>query len=85
MKKCDKVMQIDCHLKILPETVLQIANTEKWLLQPELKAIKDGLTYGTKEGYYRGWKWTYSGYLNAQGQKEGVGIFTLDSGEKTFG
>jgi hypothetical protein len=78
-------MQIDYYLKILPETVLQIANTEKWLLQPELKAIKDGLTYGSKEGYYRGWKWTYRGYLNAQGQKEGVGILTLESGEKTIG
>ena len=43
-------MQIDYGLQMLPDTVLKIANTEKWLLQPELKAIKDGLKYGNKEG-----------------------------------
>ena len=46
-------MQIDYGLQMLPDTVLKIANTEKWLLQPELKAIKDGLTYGIKQGTYR--------------------------------
>jgi len=32
---------------MFPDTVLHIANKEeyKWLLQPELKSIKDGLTY----------------------------------------
>ena len=32
---------------MLPDTILHIANEEEfhWLLQPELKAIKDGLIY----------------------------------------
>ncbi len=48
-------------------TVLYIADTEEyqWLLQPELKAIKDGLRYGEKEGVSEyGGKWSYRGYLN---------------------
>jgi hypothetical protein len=47
-KECKKAMEIDYGLQILPNTVLHIANEEEfqWLLQPELKAIKDGLTYG---------------------------------------
>jgi hypothetical protein len=40
------------------------------LLQPELKAIKDGLTYiAGKQGVYNGLKWSYRGYINAKGQK----------------
>ena len=68
-RKCEELTTFDYGLEILPETVLLIANTEKyrWLLQPELKAIKDGLTYGTYEyidpapmdKYY-----SYEGYLN---------------------
>ncbi len=50
MRKCEKVMQIDYGLKLPPGRVLRIANTEKWLLQPELKAIKDGLKYGIRGG-----------------------------------
>ena len=45
MRKCEKVMHIDYGLKMKPHTVLHIADTEKWLLQPELKAIKNGLKY----------------------------------------
>ncbi len=54
---------------MLPDTVLKIANTEeyKWLLQPELKAIKDGLTYVENKDYKKGHK--YRGYLNALGQR----------------
>ena len=46
-RKCEEIKKIDYGLQILPETDLKIANTEQfhWLLQPELKAIKDGLTY----------------------------------------
>ena len=45
--ECERVTNIDYGLQILPDTVLHIANEErfKWLLQPELKAIKDGLKY----------------------------------------
>jgi hypothetical protein len=55
-------MIIDYGLKILPDTILQIANTEehKWLLQPELKAIKDGLKFGEKQGEdENNEKWNY--------------------------
>jgi hypothetical protein len=44
-------MKIDYGLSIMPDTVLRIANTKeyRWLLQPELKAIKDGLKYVEKD------------------------------------
>jgi hypothetical protein len=40
-------LNIDYGLHILPDTVLKIANTEEliWLVQPELKAIEEGLIY----------------------------------------
>ncbi len=62
-------MKIDYGIQILSDTVLKIANTEKyeWLLQPELKAIKDGLTYVEDKDYDYGWK--YRGYLNALGDR----------------
>jgi len=46
-RECEKMMIIDYSLQILPDTVLQIANAEKFkpFLQSELKAIKDGLVY----------------------------------------
>ena len=62
---------------MLPDTILHIANDEEfqWLLQPELKAIKDGLIYvEDKDCYYREDEVKYRGYLNAQGQRQGVGI-----------
>ncbi len=59
---------------MLPDTILHIANEEEfhWLLQPELKAIKDGLIY--VEDKHCGSEGKYTGYLNAQGQPQGVGI-----------
>ena len=49
-KECEKLINIDYGLKIVPKTVLHIANNEKysWLLQSELKAINDGLKYSEK-------------------------------------
>jgi hypothetical protein len=46
-RECEKMMIIDHGLQILPDTVLRIANAEKFkpFLQSELKAIKDGLVY----------------------------------------
>ena len=75
MRNCDRVIRIDYGLKILPDTVLHIANSNefRWLLQPELKAIKNGLKYCSKDiQNYRG----YRGYVNEQGQSQGVGIMT---------
>ena len=31
-RKCDKVMQLDYGFQMLPETVLHIADSEKWLI-----------------------------------------------------
>jgi hypothetical protein len=72
-RKCEKVMKIDYGLKILPYTVLRIANTEEfhWLLQPELKAQKDYLKYVEEKDYGGD---TYRGYVNWKGEREGVGI-----------
>ncbi len=73
---------------MLPDTILQIANEEEfhWLLQPELKAIKDGLIYvEDKHCVYRESKAKYRGYLNAQGQRQGVGILIDDDSNKFIG
>ena len=54
-------------------SILRVANTPntQFLLQPELRAIQQGLQYREikidKE-------WTYKGYVNKDGQREGVGI-----------
>ena len=68
---------------MLPETILHIANEEEFhrLLQPELKAIKDGLIYVEDKDcvYYARYENSkYRGYLNAQGQRQGVGIVNFD-------
>ncbi len=70
-------MKIDYGLQMLPDTILHIANDEEfqWLLQPELKAIKDGLIYvEDKHCVYDEDEGKYRGYLNAKGQRQGVGI-----------
>jgi hypothetical protein len=67
LRKCEEAKTVDYGLRILPDTVLHIANAEeyKWLLQPELKAIKDGLTYGEIHGSEDVFgQWKYKGYLN---------------------
>ena len=73
---------------MLPDTILHIANEEEfyWLLQPELKAIKDGLIY--VEDYYCDYnedEGKYRGYGNAQGQRQGVGIWIDDYSNKFIG
>jgi hypothetical protein len=81
-------MKIDYGLQMLPDTILHIANDEKfqWLLQPELKAIKDGLIYVKgKDCEYYGLEGKYRGYLNAQGQRQGVGIFITKYSDKFLG
>ena len=69
---CENIIKIDYGFQMLPGTALHIANQEeqRWLLQPELKAIKDGLTYDEKTIG----DCTSKGYFNAQGQMQGVGI-----------
>jgi hypothetical protein len=45
--KFDLAMTIDYGFKYLPDTILRIADYKdySWLIQPELKAISDGLRY----------------------------------------
>ena len=65
-------MMIDYGFKYLPDTILRIADTEdySWLIQPELKAISDGLRY-VEEGRQN---YFYRGYINRERQAEGVGM-----------
>ena len=46
-RKCERARKVEYSLQILPNTVLHIGNAKefKWLLHPELKAIKKGLKY----------------------------------------
>ena len=66
-RNCERLMTFDYGMKMSPETVLKIANTEEWLLQPELKAIKEGLTYTEIEHtayMFEKEKYMFRGYLN---------------------
>jgi hypothetical protein len=66
-RNCERIMNIDYGLKMSPETVLKIADTEEWLLQPELKAIKEGLTYTEIEDttyILEEYKCMFRGYIN---------------------
>ena len=58
---------------MIDKSLLRVANTEdtEFLVQAELKAIKQGLQYKEKEGK-SGAK--YFGYVNQQGQHQGFGI-----------
>jgi hypothetical protein len=62
------MLKIDYGLQMLPDTVLKIANTKehRWMLQPELKAIKDGLKYvEDSDCYFDYCESKYTGYINA--------------------
>ena len=86
--KCERILKIDYRLQILPDTILRIANVKEfqWLLQPELKAIKNGLIYVKgKDCEYYGLEGKYRGYLNAQGQRHRVGIFITKYSDKFLG
>ena len=70
-----------------PETVLLIANTDdtRHLLQGELRAIQQGLQFVENMAVTAGAgtiKGTYRGYVNSDGQREGVGVTIWDDGEK---
>jgi hypothetical protein len=82
-EECENALKINYNLQMRPDTVLHIANAEEfqWLLQPELKAIKDGLVF--KELKHK--NSNYRGYVNKDGKKEGVGIEIFNSGKKYSG
>jgi hypothetical protein len=58
---------------MIDKSLLKVAITPDthFLLQAELKAINQGLEYTEKEGKY---DTKYKGYVNKDGQREGVGI-----------
>ena len=66
-----------------PETVLRISNTDdtRHLLQGELRAIQQGLQFvENMEVTDNGAKGTYRGYVNSDGQREGVGVTIKENG-----
>ena len=74
----------DYGLTLTDESLLRVANTPntQFLLQAELRAIHQGLQF--KEiNYKNGVK--YTGYVDKDGQREGVGMRIWTDGEKDYG
>ena len=71
--QCMLAKSTDYGLPMIDESELKVANTPDthFLLQAEFKAIQEGLKYKEKE-LKNGKK--YKGYLNKDGDFEGVGI-----------
>ena len=84
MRKLKRIQNPDYGLTLQPGTQLKIANTldTEYLIQPELLAISKGLQYkeGVKVTNIFKQPFTYRGYVNADGLREGVGITTFDAG-----
>ena len=87
--KCKNVKTPNYGLKMKPYTILWIANTNltRFLIQSELKAQQQGLQYveGVEITGTNGVNCTYRGYVNSDGEEEGVGIRIWDNGEKYYG
>ena len=77
-RKCEEATTPYNGLKIGQGTVLKVANIKgnEWMLPIELDSINRGLAFGEKK-YSNG---TYSGYLDADGQREGAGVTILTTG-----
>jgi hypothetical protein len=71
-RKCKEVKTPYNGLNITETTILKLANIKgnEWMLPIELDSIKRGLEFGLKK-YSDA---TYTGYLNAGGQREGAGV-----------
>ena len=74
----------DYGLPLTDESLLRVANTPntQFLLQAELRAILQGLQY--REIKYPNGT-IYHGYVNQDGEKEGVGIIIFPDGKKYIG
>ena len=75
-EESEKALQIpDYGLQLLPDTDLKITNDYRfqWMLQLELKAIKDGLKFVKDQGGVGKGK-LYSGYANESGTRQGLGV-----------
>ena len=91
-KVLKKILKIQCalakvseyRLPMIDKSLLRIANTPEtnFLVQAELNAIKKGLKYEEIENE-KGEK--YKGYVNQDGQREGVGIVISPRGSKDIG
>jgi hypothetical protein len=68
----------DYGLPLTDQSLLRVSITNKFLLQAELRAIHQGLQY--KEGEDEDGR--YTGYVDKDGKREGVGILTTDNGKK---
>jgi hypothetical protein len=82
--QCMLAKSTDYGLRMIDESELKIANTPDthFLLQAELKAIKQGLEYEEGE-FENGIK--YKGYFNKDGMPEGVVISIFPDGTKLRG
>lgn len=88
-KVLEQVVDIQCMyakitdygLPMIDESLIRVANTPetRFLLQGELKAIKEGLKYTEIEikGFMNS---TYKGYVDQDGKYEGVGILFYEPG-----
>jgi hypothetical protein len=74
----------DYGLTLTDESLLRVANTPntQFLLQAELRAINQGLKYIERKNPNGN---IYTGYVNKNEEKEGVGIGILTNGTKHIG
>ncbi len=74
-RKCKEAKTPYNGLNITESTILKLANIKgnEWMLPIELDSIKRGLKFGEKK-FSDG---TYTGYLNADGQREGASVTIL--------
>jgi len=88
----EQIVEIQCMLakstddygmSLSNPSVLKVANTpdSQFLIQAELRAIQQGLKYIEEEGKYA----SYKGYVNQDGQYEGVGVIIYSWGSKNYG
>jgi hypothetical protein len=89
----EQVIEIQCMLAkstddygfaVTDESLLRVANTPntQFLLQAELRAIHQGLQYREIQVDE---KFRYLGYVDKDGQREGVGIRIRTDGYKDYG
>jgi hypothetical protein len=81
--QCMLAKSTDYGLKVTDPSLLRVANTPntQFLLQPELRAIQNGLKY-KEEGDEM---LTYKGYVDKDGNAERVGMWIQISGYKDYG
>ena len=87
--KCENAKTPNYGLEMKPDSILRIANTDltRFLIQSELKAQQQGLQYVIDmkvTGNNGALSGTYRGYVNSEGEEEGVGIRIWDNGDKIY-